>query len=247
MCIVADSSNLTNTKIYSYQLTDKRHGFVYSNTAESYVSNNAMLLPIPADVNTVQMLNGTSMIPFLEFADKCCPKPLSRGALISKDIRQEKVGMYNVSYVGASKLKAFLAAAEFETSFEMIQFLLSKYSNWSFLICEWEGKETISTQPMQVEFDTLFPTHLYFPMMDGHGEVPEIGKVERDHLLVASAINSVGEFNHELSKSGSFDCFRLDGMIENGDSWLFIETDLQKASCGDNSFTDFSKTPGNNF
>ena len=247
MCIVADSSNLTNTKIYSYQKSLKRHGFVYSNTAESFVDKNSMILPIPSDVKNVQMFDGTKMKEFLDFANQCCPKEVTRGISkgLSRGIRIEKIGKYTVTYLSHSQLYSYLETADFEISEEMAEFLLTKYKNWSFISCEWEGKESIESQPIWIEFDTFYPSSLYFPTMDGHKDVPEQGKVERDHLIIASALNSNGFFEHPSSFGfdNTFDCVRLDGNLANGDTWVKIQPSLAKSFVSNDSYTSFNKRP----
>lgn len=76
-------------------------------------------------------------------------------------------------------------------------------------------------------------------------EVPQRGEVIREYLIMMSTLESKGIFTHDLAfgKNTSFDAFRMDGMIANGDSYIHIEKDMIESIDSDYTFTSFHKKP----
>jgi hypothetical protein len=230
MCIVADSAKLSKTKIFSYQKSEQTHGFLYSNNVASTVSNNAMILPIPCrEQEAVKLYDGTQYKPFLDlFYTLFYVPPTSMKRSISSEMRVEQVGAYKVTFINYVALEPFLENANFNIQKDMINFLMNHYKNWVFTICEWQGTEPISTQPIHIEFDTMFRSDLYFPMMDGHKIAPQEGKIERDHILGFSTLNHKGHYSHISSPAPNktFEGYKVKEWSKNGDSWMNLDAEL---------------------
>jgi hypothetical protein len=83
----------------------------------------------------------------------------------------------------------------------------------------------MDSQPILIEFDSLFPNELYFPMMDVHGnEEPQL-KVGRNHILavgaevIAEPLISSKELPNFPWQNLQFDGIVLERMSDNGDFW----------------------------
>ena len=238
MCIVADRSHLSNTRIFAGKydpLTTPAfmQGFtdllIYSNDAVSFVSENCMLLPIPAEVNDVQVIDGTSFVPLIKELENVFPVELTRG--ISKksiSIRQEKVGIYTVSYVSVNDLEKACKQYNFKIQSEMIEFLKTYYKDWTIVLCTWSGTDSISAQPVVITFNSAFSLEVYIPMTDGHGTVPKHGDVDRNHKVGIGVQGWSGNYELDTVKALGFSTFSgniLEGNHPNGDIYI----DLNKS------------------
>ena len=232
MCIVADSARLSKTKIFSYQKSEQTHGFLYSNSAVSEVPDNAMILAIPCKKQEkVKLFDGTPYKPFLDSFDDLFN--ISRGGFSeSTDIRVEQVGAYKTSFVNHAAFEIFCENCDFMIQEAMFNFLMNQYQGWVFTICEWHGKEPISSQPIHIEFDTMYRNDLYFPMMDGHTIAPQKGNIERDHILGFSTLNHLGfhSNNNSPATNKRFDGCKVKEWSKNGDSWINLDENLIEAT-----------------
>ena len=238
MCIFSGDAKVFGTTIFTKQLFNNQHVTIYSNTVESKVLGNKMILPIPANVDTVVVKDGVLFIGLMDKINETCQPEYGTRSIGTVPPRKEKVGMYNVTYCNLEQLKG-------QVSDELHAFFTEKYKVYSFVICEWEDMKPISAQPIVIEYTTLFMDFLYFPMMDGHGAVPKVQTIKRNHALGFSGIADHGRYKFiDSHQNIGFSSFKIDTETLNGDTWIEIQDDLyQSATTNDYSYTGFETDP----
>ena len=238
MCIFSGDAKVFGTTIFTRQISTDRHVTIYSNTVESKVSGNKMILPIPANVVTVSVKDGVPFIGLMGMINETCQPEYGTRSIGTVPPRKEKVGMYNVTYCNLEQLKG-------QVSDELHEFFTEKYNIYSFVICEWEDTKPISSQPIVIQYDTLFKNFLYFPMMDGHGAIPKNQTIKRNHALGFSGFANPGRYKFEKdTQLISFSSIKVDTETLNGDTWIYITNDLyQSATTNNYSYTGFETNP----
>ena len=88
----------------------------------------------------------------------------------------------------------------------------------------------MDSQPILVEFDSIFPDKLYFPMMDVHGNEEVRGTAERNHILcvgsetpIADSVITSDKLPNFPFPNLQFEGAVLERLYENGDGFAFAK------------------------
>ena len=183
-------------------------------------------------IETVLTFNYYNCLQFLlnpSLASAGLKLELTRGmSKKSISIRQEKVGIYTVSYVSVNDLEKACKQYNFKIQSEMIEFLKTYYKDWTIVLCTWSGTDSISAQPVVITFNSAFSLEVYIPMTDGHGTVPKHGDVDRNHKVGIGVQGWSGNYELDTVKALGFSTFSgniLEGNHPNGDIYI----DLNKS------------------
>lgn len=245
MCITSAKAKLSKTRIMSMALDNGRHMLSYSNSATNLSGKkNCMILPIPGTLNKAWFYDTREYRDFLKDIENRAHIGYdeshgiySRGTLSfnSKSFERFNLGMYDVLLSNDIKnMVDRLGWTGPEISEELISFFENHYSGWHFLMCIFDGSETMDSQPITFEYEPMYKEWLYFPTMDSHdGGAPNLSeKVKMDHSLMYEypgltdrIVNNM-EFTQivpEILKRRNYVSTKWDNEYLNGDMYLNIE------------------------
>lgn len=173
MCIFAHSvASVSNTSIAV--LADKGERFtayqMSVNLAETG-TGNAMVLPVPANVATIQLIDMSKCKDFFDKLESLWPKPvtLSRG-LSPGYLRVQRVGDYEVSIAQNVTDINRLDPDVFRLGLGAEKLLREHYSKlegWSFVVAKLVAGGSL--HPLGYTYTARNPTDLYVPTYHEHG------------------------------------------------------------------------------
>ena len=221
MCMMSHDAYVNFTAGHSYKSKNKpnKHGFIYKNSVETE-GKCAMILPIPTtDAASVEVIDTTDFAPMMdEFRDQTP----SRYRSLSFEISQ--CGIYTLA-VGRD-IQNINGALGVALKPQLCDWILAHYpaQSFTFISCVWEGD--MNAQPIQVEYTPTWENHLFFPMMEAHGEIPVDKDVERNHYLTVSTGES-SDSQFQYATDWLFKAYSgyalMDTHSPNGDLYIHIE------------------------
>lgn len=223
MCIMSHDAYVNFTAGHSYKSKNKpnKHGFIYKNSVETE-GKCAMILPIPTtDAASLEVIDTTDFAPMMdEFKDQA--QGWCRSVGMDSEILQ--CGIYTLA-VGRD-IQNINGALGVALKPQLCDWLLAHYpaQSFTFISCVWEGD--MNAQPIQVEYTPTWESHLFFPMMEAHGEIPVDKDVKRNHYLtVSTGESSDSQFQHapDWLFKAYFGYALKDTHSPNGDLYIHIE------------------------
>lgn len=240
MCIVSAQAKLSKTKILSMALDNGNHYLAYGNKAQNLSGKqNSMILAIPGELRREWFENTKDYNKFLLDIENQAEISftLSLGVR-SKGIERFTIGMYTVLITDDIE-ELFKVNHDPNVDLNLISeelksFFKTHYKGWSFVICVFDGSETMDSQPIAFQYKPFDYNWLYFPTMDSHtGGAPDLKEmVEMDHTLMYEypglldrVVQNV-KFRQEvpeLLKRRNYVSTKWDTLFENGDMYLNLE------------------------
>lgn len=180
---------MAETREWSGIMPNGNHFLIYKNKANSLISgNNCMPIPIPTSDYTKIILHDSR--PYgkeLNDLSELFKTPDRGNAKGSRAIEIEYVGSYAYIKGHISSIREMAEMAEIELSEELETFYITNYSGWSIVFAVWSGDVDVTNEPCHIEYPAdMFPGELTIFMNDGHGELPEIGYRDTDHVILIS-------------------------------------------------------------
>jgi hypothetical protein len=222
------------------------HVLGYQNKAKSD-GPNRMILPFPAAAvmgrdNTLDTRSMSSVLKDYRraaahfFTRRSDSRGMSRG--MDSDVDVFDSGSYTVVLVNKGGFNEIQSALETVPknkrpwiSRELYDFLATRYPAWPLALCCWDG--AIEPEPLLWWYEPRNTGELFFPGMDAHdGGPPKQGRVMRDHVLAhnhGAGLQPV-RFSDPMDETlrpflaGSVRGFRIDGIRDNGDWYLNLQT-----------------------
>lgn len=243
MCITLDDSKMTGTIVgAAVNYKRKTHILLYKNTVQNLSGNaNALVLPIMGKI-----LKVSDTTPFNNFMDEIVQQlTQTRGAKSagrSMSIKTYKVGSYTVLEAENTTPNAILkeiaklpATEQPVMKGELLKWYKDHYNNPTLLLCCFTGSDTLSSQPIMVEYEPRnFNSFLLPGADDHHGEIPKLGtKTDRDHKVIFGQVkkptvvlggNTI-QFSQEIPKSlqnGIWEINEMPGYGTNCD-WVWVK------------------------
>jgi hypothetical protein len=226
MCIFLSDAAVEKTIIAAWQQNGK-HYMAYQNKVKSKTAN-VMMLPIPTN-QTFKFHDTTPYKGFLSEIGKAVYADHMKG---SRDLGAmpkgfERVGQYQFAQVQPEYVETTLNTLN-QPIQTWLDRMLEAYNGWTWLFCIMDADTSMDSQPLLVEFDSIFPDKLYLPMMDVHGNDEVQPKVERNHIL---CIGSESTLPDSVIKSVDLEGFPflnlefggavLEGIRNNGDGFAY--------------------------
>jgi hypothetical protein len=227
MCIFNEDAEVHNTKIFAGKTQDGLHQLtVYANTvdAENRKTNNAMILPFPANAGIIDVINAhrvsanSDIIQVLDFQDykqffdncyACFPredknrkKDISNGE-ISGDVNLVhlevvQVGGYNVSIARTLEHIRDIDPNFFTVKDNIYEILRANYATgFAFLICSFDTTKKISTEetpPLAYVHKMSSTGKLFVPTLHEHKEVGFMDKF----LAKFNASSDLPKWDHQI-------------------------------------------------
>lgn len=185
MCIFSSEVAVEKTIITAWKQTD-RHFMAYQNKVVSKTPN-VMMLPIPTN-SEFTFHDTTPYSGFLSEIGMAVYKDHMKGSRGLGPVEKSftRVGQYRFAQVQPKKVKSTLKSLKQPLPIWLDK-MLEVYMGWTWLFCIMDANTSMDSQPLLIEFDSLFPNELYFPAMDVHGNDEPALKVERNHILAVGA------------------------------------------------------------
>jgi hypothetical protein len=202
MCITLQEAEMTTTIVGgSVNYKQRTHTLLYQNNVKNISGGaNAMVLPIMGRV--VEVTDTSDFNKFMEeIVEQTRPmsKSVSDGsrAFNMDSIKTYQVGAYIIIEAQNCSSEAILEAIgklpleqQPSMSTELLDWYKDHYSNPTLLLCCFTGTDTLSAQPIMVEYEPRnFDVFLVPGTDDHHGIVPVMGsEIDRDHTLIFGQI-----------------------------------------------------------
>lgn len=224
MCIFSSEAAVEKTIIAAWQQNGK-HYMAYQNKVKSKTAN-VMMLPIPTN-QTFKFHDTTPYKGFLSEIGKAVHMKGSRGlGVIPKGF--ERIGQYQFAQVQQKDVKKTLKSLK-QPIQTWLDRMLEAYQGWTWLFCIMDANTTMESQPVLVEFDSIFPDKLYFPMMDVHGNEEVQDTAERNHILCIGSETPIANsvITSEQLPDFPFPNLQFGGAVierwcKNGDGFIFV-------------------------
>ena len=185
MCIFVATVEVGRTKIAVARYADgKRQFIMYENVVSGVVSANAMILPIPADASSVELIDMSTIALPWDLIEDATPKSPSYGTHDEYDLAEfaavddepplevVTVGGYRCSIApGLADIKRSLAI---EVPANIEEVLRDHYAEgYCFLICQFGGggdaTTAIKMHPIAYSHDVRPGSGLFLPTRHAHG------------------------------------------------------------------------------
>jgi hypothetical protein len=149
------------TIIAAWQQNGK-HYMAYQNKVKSKTAN-VMMLPIPTN-QTFKFHDTTPYKGFLSEIGKAVYADHMKG---SRDLGAmpkgfERVGQYQFAQVQPEYVETTLNTLN-QPIQTWLDRMLEAYNGWTWLFCIMDADTSMDSQPLLVEFDSIFPDKLYLP------------------------------------------------------------------------------------
>lgn len=223
MCIFSSDVAVEKTIITAWQQLGK-HYMAYQNKVKSKTAN-VMMLPIPTN-QTFKFHDTTPYKGFLSEIGKAVFNDYVKGTRAGK-LEFGRVGQYQFAQVQQKEVKKTLKATN-QPIQPWLSRMLEAYAGWSWLFCIMDANTSMDSQPVLVEFDSIFPDKLYFPMMDVHGNEEVRDTAERNHILcigsetpIANSVITSEQLPDFPFPNLQFGGAVLEGWYKNGDGFTF--------------------------
>jgi hypothetical protein len=264
MCITMDYAELSSTYLFTAELSDGSRSLIYQCKASSDQPNALMfVVPTSGKLSADNFVN-LEKVPkllsgFVKAYQDAQPKSrsASRSESFSLGVGFTQVGGWAVTYSNGGSFEEIceLIASLPESKRPAVNADVIKgfaKLGLPFVIAGFEGEPagsrgwgstTKELHPLGVRYtEPLYPEHLIFPMLDGHGEFPQdLKPAKRDHYVFSArgdvgaaaslyTVNLDNEFmacpeiaaliplsNVDGGVQCSFDAGRLDQYTRNGD------------------------------
>lgn len=193
MCVTFGSSEMTNTKIFVWQVPNGDHCVIYRNNVASFSGPNAMLLAVPtsSEITRQHMLEPTWCKNVLDDLDKAYPGLPVAAYTFGKGAQVFESGAYHVvSADSVQEIKGALHQVPTEKRPALNEKLLGWYQEkmlgYRFLLACFNQTRKTEAEPFGYRYtprDDLRDV-LVAPMWDAHdGSPPVDGQVKRDHVV----------------------------------------------------------------
>ncbi len=194
MCITLEKSEMTATIVGgAVNYKNQTHTLLYKNTVQNLSARpNALVLPIMGKVLKVE-----DTTPFNKFMDEIVDntRPSFRGAksVSFGSVKTYKVGAYTIIEAENATPVAMMRAIKKlqpeqrpDMTDALLQWYKDHYNNPTLLLCCFTGTDTLSSQPIMVEYEPRnFNSFLVPGADDHHGYIPSMGSyTDRDHTLI---------------------------------------------------------------
>lgn len=226
MCIFSSDVAVEKTIITAWQQLGK-HYMAYQNKVKSKTAN-VMMLPIPTN-QTFKFHDTTPYKGFLSEIGKAVYTEHMKGSrgLGTAPKGFERIGQYQFAQVQQKEVKKTLKALK-QPIQTWLDRMLEAYTGWSWLFCIMDANTSMDSQPVLVEFDSIFPDKLYFPMMDVHGNEEVQDTAERNHILCVGSETLIANsaITSEQLPDFPFPNLQFGGVVierwyKNGDGFTF--------------------------
>ncbi len=188
--------------------------FEDAETPKAPASGNALILPIPDELNNIKALNTETCPNFLKDIRKALAGPASfgidgsrsvgKGRGIDAPVRIIQVGIYTVVLSASARAisKALRGAVAADKRPEIGQDLLDAYEEWypgwALAVCCFNNTEAKRADPLLFSFEPSKqedPDTFFIPMLDAHdGNRPDLtAEVDVDHTVFVSCADISGE------------------------------------------------------
>lgn len=224
MCIFSSEAAVEKTIIAAWQQNGK-HYMAYQNKVKSKTAN-VMMLPIPTN-QTFKFHDTTPYKGFLSEIGKAVFDDYVKDKRGGK-LEFDRVGQYQFAQVQQKEVKKTLKSLK-QPIQTWLDRMLEAYQGWTWLFCIMDANTTMESQPVLVEFDSIFPDKLYFPMMDVHGNEDVRDTAERNHILCIGSETPIANsvITSEQLPDFPFPNLQFSGAVierwyKNGDGFTFV-------------------------
>jgi len=251
MCVTLAPARLSHTTVLATTAMHERtwqHVMGYQNHPQSKAGPNAMLLPIPAQRNsmTPDNLILTEEFPYILTDLAKSVRPVSRAKLpadaITLSATQAIVfdhGLYTIVLAQNAAaippaLKQVPDKKRPPLNTAIFDLYARWYPDWAIALCCFNNADIREGQPILLTYEPLFPDKLFCPGLDSHsGDIPDLSAdVSIDHTLVVSTPDLQDGFpvNYRDDIPESLDGVlpnmvlgkELRGLQPNGDWWFEV-------------------------
>ena len=267
MCIVSAEARLSKTKIMSMELDSGRHMLSYANKVDNISGKpNSMILAVPGKLKSKWFHDTSEYSDFLKDIENQAGISYDESmgeyylGMKSKGMRNRgfesfSVGMYDIMITddidniygfnegpGQGNSNDLLKIENRpEISEELLEFFRTQYKGWSFVVCVFDGRKTMESQPIAFEYEPFDNNWLYFPTMDCHtGGAPDLNeKITMEHSLIyeypglTDRIVQNVKFSQKVPQKfmrRNYVSTKWKERMQNGDMYLHLPTLYKRAS-----------------
>ena len=184
MCVINGPARVAKTKILVVPDSKKyRQLTVYTNSVETQVENNAMILPVPFP-NTVKFHSLDNYKDIFADCESQFPTPMFSRSAETNTLKVFKTNGYDVSIVPDIESFDQLDKNVFQLNSDVANLLKGKYSSdFGYLVCKLSTDGLVEYRPLAYSHTIMNNFKMFVPTLHYHGHEEKDGKADWDHVI----------------------------------------------------------------